>query len=619
CRRPLTGEQSKTPIAFMAELPTINLALYAQTDVGMVRSGNEDNFLILDLSSGRNWIASEEEPPELLTYAQGYYGSLMAVSDGMGGALAGEVASRMAVETVRDRMLQLQAHEVYSRLSFHERLRLSIEEANIQIHSESTTNPAHKGLGATFTAVAALGADIYFGQVGDSRAYMIRKNEIARITKDQSLVQQLIDAGQITEEEAETHSYRNVILQALGAHSTVNVEVSRLTLCNRDTLVICSDGLSGKVHQDEILQIIHESQDFKSACQRLINLANERGGEDNITVVIAQFSGDGLAEPESAAMEPQSLARSPDTPSEINWGNAAETTDHLTRPSAPTDDLSQIANATTTEPLPVPAAQSASKADSAATARLTTHTTDPLNPPGQTTAVFSVEDLNDDPSASPTPSELPSLQARTAPLEAALDATAEAMSHDARAAHPQNSTAPLTHNSATAKAVSKPLSKPAEPPAYSTASKSPSSEGRSRRNIFIVTVLLALVIGGSIIGGYSYVKQQAQAEEQQARKDENQKKKNIQIGGLREKIHELNQRLQVPDKPSSQKKRDISENLDRLSQRLDEINKMSLDQLNEIRQECEEIGKELEKIEAEVDNLQGLLPPLDTNRDPIKI
>jgi PPM family protein phosphatase len=599
----------------MAELPTINLALYAQTDVGMVRSGNEDNFLILDLSTGRNWIASEEEPPELLTYAQGYYGSLMAVSDGMGGALAGEVASRMAVETVRDRMLQLQAHEVYSRLTFHERLRLSIEEANLQIHSEGTTNPAHKGLGATFTAVAALGADVYFGQVGDSRAYMIRKNGIARITKDQSLVQQLIDAGQITEEEAETHSYRNVILQALGAHSTVNVEVSKLTLCNMDTLVICSDGLSGKVHQDEILRIVHEAQDFKSACQRLINLANERGGEDNITVVIAQFSGDGLAEPESAVMEPQSLARSPDTPSEVSWGNAAET-DHLARPSAPTDDLSKIANDTTTEPLPVPAAQSASKADTAATARLTSHATDSLNPPGQTTAVFSVEDLNDDPSASPT---LPSLPAKTAPLEAAFDATAEAASNDGRAAHPQNSTAPLTHNSAPAKAVSKPLSKPAEPPAYSKASKSPSSEGQSRRNIFIVTVLLALVIGGSIIGGYTYVKQQARAEEQQAQKDENQKKKNIQIGGLREKIHELNQRLQVPDKPSSQKKRDISENLDRLSQRLDEINKMSLDQLNEIRQECEEIGKELEKIEAEVDNLQGLLPPLDTNRDPIKI
>src|SRR5262245_26635922 len=205
----------------MAELPTINLALYALTDVGMVRSGNEDNFLILDLSTAKSWTASEEEPEELLTYTQGYYGSLLAVSDGMGGALAGEVASRMAVETVRDRMLQLQAHEVHGKICFSERLRLSIEEANLLINSESQTNPRHKGLGATFTGVATQGNHIYFAQVGDSRAYLIRKGQIVRTTKDQSLVQQLIDAGQITEEEAETHSYRNVILQALGAHNNV--------------------------------------------------------------------------------------------------------------------------------------------------------------------------------------------------------------------------------------------------------------------------------------------------------------------------------------------------------------------------------------------------------------
>src|SRR5262245_8488456 len=303
----------------MAELPTINLALYAQTDVGMVRSGNEDNFLILDLSTGKSWTASEREPKELLTYTQGYYGSLLAVSDGMGGALAGEVASRLAVDTVRDRMLQLQAHDRYSKIPFHERLRVSIEQANILIHGESQTNPAHKGLGATFTAVATQGNQIFFAQVGDSRAYLIRQGKIFRITKEQSLVQQLIDAGQITEEEAETHSYRNVILQALGAHNNVNVEVSSLPLCQLDTLVICSDGLSGKIHHEEIEQVVHEASDFKSACQTLIDLANERGREDNITVVIAQFSGTGLWESSSDPIDPQILARSPDTPTEIDW------------------------------------------------------------------------------------------------------------------------------------------------------------------------------------------------------------------------------------------------------------------------------------------------------------
>jgi protein phosphatase len=575
----------------MAELPTINLALYALTDVGMVRSGNEDNFLILDLSTGRNWIANEEEPPELLTYAQGYYGSLMAVSDGMGGALAGEVASRMAVETVRDRMLQLQAHETYSRLPFHERLRLSIEEANIRINGEGQTNPAHKGLGATFTAVATFGAQVFFGQVGDSRAYMIRGNSICRITKDQSLVQQLIDAGQITEEEAETHSYRNVILQALGAHSNVNVEVSSLTLCNMDTLVICSDGLSGKVHQDEIARIVQESQDLKSACQRLINLANERGGEDNITVVIAQFTGNGLAMPESEVMEPQSLARSPDTPMEVNWGNAAET-DQLNGPTTPIADHPNAADAPTTEPLPVSAGQSTAalpKADPSTTKL--TNNTDPLNPVAPITSVFAAVDLNDDPQLSS------SIPAKTAPLE----------SQDTRPIHPHNSPAIPAHNP--------PVSKPLE----AKVSKSPPDAGHSRRNIFILTVLIALLIGGLAIGVNTYVKQQARAAEEQDQKKENQKQKDIRIGSLREKIHELNKRLQVSDKTSSEKKRDISDSLDKLRQRLDDVNKVSADQLTEIGQVCDEIGKELKKIEAEVDSLHGLLPLLETNRDPIKI
>jgi PPM family protein phosphatase len=584
----------------MAELPTINLALYAQTDVGMVRSGNEDNFLILDLSSGRSWTASEEEPPDLLTYAQGYYGSLLAVSDGMGGALAGEVASRMAVETVRDRMLQLQAHEVYSRLPFHERLRLSIEEANILINGESQTNPAHKGLGATFTAVATLGNQVFFGQVGDSRAYLIRGSNIVRTTKDQSLVQQLIDAGQITEEEAETHSYRNVILQALGAHSNVNVEVGCLTLCNMDTLVICSDGLSGKVHQDEIAQIIHEARDFKSACQHLINLANERGGEDNITVVIAQFSGSGLAVPESEELEPLSLARSPDTPTEINWGGAGE--GHLNAPTAPVDALSNVAEAGATEPLPTPPAQTmpfTTKADPVTTEL--SRATDALNPRGPITAVFAPVDLNDDPNLSSLPS------ADTEELEP----------HDARPVHPQNSTVVPSQNLTNSKAASK----TGELAPNDEGLQSSLRDGRSRKGFFILAAI-ALVIGGLAVGVTTHFKQQAQARvaQQQAQlKIENQNQKDGRIGSLRDKIAELNKRLQASDKPSIKKKHDIVESLNRLSQRLDEVNKMSPDQLSEISQACDDIGKELGKIEEEVNNLHGLLPTLETDRDPIKV
>jgi PPM family protein phosphatase len=598
----MTGGETRPNIAFMAELPTINLALYAQTDVGMVRSGNEDNFLILDLSTGRSWTASEEEPPDLLTYAQGYYGSLLAVSDGMGGALAGEVASRMAVETVRDRMLQLQAHEVYSRLPFHERLRLSIEEANILINGESQTNPAHKGLGATFTAVATLGNQVFFGQVGDSRAYLIRGNNIVRTTKDQSLVQQLIDAGQITEEEAETHSYRNVILQALGAHSNVNVEVGCLSLCNMDTLVICSDGLSGKVHQDEIARIIHEARDFKSACQHLINLANERGGEDNITVVIAQFSGSGLALPESEQLEPLSLARSPDTPTEINWGDGADE-DQLKAPTAPVVAFSNAVEAGATEPLPTPPAQTmpfTAKADPTTTEL--SRATDALNPRGPITAVFAPVDLNDDPNLSSLPS------ADTEELEP----------HDARPVHPQNSTVVPAQSPTNSKASSK----TGELAPNDEGLQSSLRDGRSRKGFFILAAVIALVIGGLAVGVTTHFKQQAQARvaQQQAQlKIENQNQKDGRIGSLRDKIAELNKRLQASDKPSIKKKHSIVESLNRLSQRLDEVNKMSPDQLSEISQACDDIGKELSKIEEEVNSLHGLLPTLETDRDPIKV
>jgi serine/threonine protein phosphatase PrpC len=587
----------------MAELPTINLALYAQTDVGMVRSGNEDNFLILDLSTGRSWTASEEEPSDLLTYAQGYYGSLLAVSDGMGGALAGEVASRMAVDTVRDRMLQLQAHEIYSRLPFHERLRLSIEEANILIHGESQTNPAHKGLGATFTGVATLGSQVFFGQVGDSRAYLIRGGAIIRTTKDQSLVQQLIDAGQITEEEAETHSYRNVILQALGAHGSVNVEVGCLTLCNMDTLVICSDGLSGKVHQDEIAQIVHEARDFKSACQHLINLANERGGEDNITVVIAQFSGSGLALPETPQGEPQSLARSPDTPTEINWGGGASD-DQLNGPTVSVGDIVNAVEVGATQPLEAPSGHAApitSKVDPVTTEL--SRTTDPLNPLRPITSVFAPIDLNDDPEVGPLPS------AKTEPFE----------SHDTRPIHPQNSAAvPAQHPP-----ISKAASDTEELPPGDKDPHSSQGGGRSRKGLFIAG-FIALVLAGLAVGVTAHFRQQAQARaalQQAQMKIENQNQKDGRIGSLRDKIAELNKRLQASEKPSTKKKlNDMVDSLNRLSQRLDDVNKMSPDQLSEISQACDDIGKELGKIEEEVNSLlHGLLPPMETDRDPIKV
>lgn len=305
----------------MAKEPTIDILLYAQTDIGMVRHGNEDNFLVVDLTTAESWTAenADKAPESLLSFSQSKNGSLIAVTDGMGGALAGEVASQMAVNSVRDRMLQFISTPAFAQLPFHEKLRLSIEQANYQINNESQNNVEYSGMGATFTAAGLDGDTAYLAQVGDSRCYLVRQQKIAQMTKDQSLVSQLVDAGHITEEEAESHTYKNVILQALGAQPKVNVIVDKFKLYRGDTLLLCSDGLSGKVKGKEMLEIIVNTPDIKQACAALIKLANERGGEDNITVLIARFLGDGLSEPDTdGPQKPEFVPRDPTLPDEID-------------------------------------------------------------------------------------------------------------------------------------------------------------------------------------------------------------------------------------------------------------------------------------------------------------
>src|SRR5262249_16332169 len=149
------------------------------------------------------------------------------------------------------------------------------------------------GMGATLTGAAVKDDKLDLVQVGDSRAYVMRGHQIRLATKDQSLVQQLVDVGQISEAEAETHMFRNVILQALGAQNELTPATARIQLRRGDVLLLCSDGLSGKLKNDEIRQIVSESgPDLAKACKALVAEANNRGGEDNITVALARFSGD---------------------------------------------------------------------------------------------------------------------------------------------------------------------------------------------------------------------------------------------------------------------------------------------------------------------------------------
>ena len=278
--------------------------LYAKTNIGRVRSGNEDNFLVLDLGAHKAWTGTDgEEPPDgLRCFEVGPKGVVLVVSDGMGGARAGDVASRMAVETVRDMLADAEEADGDGDepTPLIDDLKNATDYANYEIHRKSQEDPRCSGMGATLTAAAVTPEGVSLLQVGDSRGYVIRGRAIKLATKDQSLVQQLVDVGQISEQEAETHMFRNVILQALGAQAELQPVTGSVRLFRGDVLLLCSDGLSGKLRGDDMLRIVTESDgDLARACEALVDEANERGGEDNITVVLARLEGEDLPAPAS--------------------------------------------------------------------------------------------------------------------------------------------------------------------------------------------------------------------------------------------------------------------------------------------------------------------------------
>ncbi len=280
----------------------MNVELHAKSDVGRVRRGNEDNFLVLELSNQQTWTGTDgaAAPTGLNKFKLGTKGLVLVVSDGMGGALAGDVASRMAVDSVRDMILGDNSGEgCDDDAPLVECLKNATVYANLAIHHKSQEDSRCAGMGATFTGAAIHGDLLDLVQVGDSRGYVIRKDQIRLATKDQSLVQQLVDVGQISEAEAETHMFRNVILQALGAQGDITPVTGRIRLRNGDTLLLCSDGLSGKLRSEDIQNIISSNEDLSKACDELIAEANNRGGEDNITVILARFSGEELQDPAS--------------------------------------------------------------------------------------------------------------------------------------------------------------------------------------------------------------------------------------------------------------------------------------------------------------------------------
>ena len=267
--------------------------VFGRTDVGRTREHNEDAFVVADLTR-----ANATLQPDVRTHEVGDRGSLFMVADGMGGAAAGEIASAMAIEVVlRELSESLSTEDAPDTNRFATSLKRATAAANAQIHQFALEHPEYRGMGTTATIACVLGDTLYLAQVGDSRAYLVRDSVAQQITKDQSLMQKLIEAGELTEEEAEQSERRNIILQALGPESAIKVDLTFQKLRRCDVLVLCSDGLSGQVRVDEIARVVSDEPDLVTVCKRLIDRANENGGPDNITVIAARFDGDGLQSP----------------------------------------------------------------------------------------------------------------------------------------------------------------------------------------------------------------------------------------------------------------------------------------------------------------------------------
>ncbi|WP_437838034.1 Stp1/IreP family PP2C-type Ser/Thr phosphatase [Sorangium sp. So ce1153] len=276
--------------------PEVVLRLFGRTDVGQVREHNEDNFIVADLTKASRGLM-EMDRYQII----GERGALLGVCDGMGGAAAGEVASQLAVDIIYQRMSAGGPPQNHDELAA--RLVQAIEAAGLRIFSEAKLDRTRRGMGTTSTIAALMDDHLFLGQVGDSRAYILRGDRLVQVTRDQSLVNQLIEAGQLTEEEAETFEHNNIILQALGTADSVQVDLTYVALKRGDTLMLCSDGLSGMVRNEEIREVLRTVDDPIEACKVLTDRANQAGGHDNITVVVAKFDGDGLAAAEIEDIE----------------------------------------------------------------------------------------------------------------------------------------------------------------------------------------------------------------------------------------------------------------------------------------------------------------------------
>ncbi|MBI4852205.1 MAG: Stp1/IreP family PP2C-type Ser/Thr phosphatase [Acidobacteria bacterium] len=261
----------------------VKVRMCGKTDVGCVRQNNEDNFFMADLVDGFTPL-----PNETLTRPTSDNRILLAVADGMGGAAAGEVASELAITGLKEEFLH------FPGIGSSERLMRAIQQINQHIWETGRKHIQYRGMATTLTVALIEGSKAYIAEVGDSRAYVIRGGKIKQITTDQSWLELMIEQGLMTREQAKSSKHRNMILQSIGGQQEVKVALTAVELAAGDILLLCSDGLSEKLTPEELYVILRKAPSLEHACNQMIAIAKDRGGEDNITLVVAQFDGEGL-------------------------------------------------------------------------------------------------------------------------------------------------------------------------------------------------------------------------------------------------------------------------------------------------------------------------------------
>ncbi|RKD27834.1 protein phosphatase [Caminicella sporogenes DSM 14501] len=234
-----------------------------KTHIGKIRENNEDSFYI------------DEDNH-----------SVFIVADGMGGHNAGEIASKMAIEIVSEYIKENWSNvNLKDKFEVHSLLREAIERANKKIYEKSLVNKELDGMGTTLTIAIIDKTFLYIGHIGDSRAYVLRNDDLFQITQDHTLVSELLKNGTITEIEAKNHPKRNIITKALGTGYNVEPELINYQIKDNDIIILCTDGLTNVIENDEIKKSFSKFSSLQETCDYLINLANERGGYDNITII----------------------------------------------------------------------------------------------------------------------------------------------------------------------------------------------------------------------------------------------------------------------------------------------------------------------------------------------